>query len=300
MPNSFPTANRSDAPTVTLPSVGIIGAGAMGESLLYGLTRPGVAIAGEVRATCYSAARAAHLRERLGRTVDAVEEYPEANIRTAEASDVIVLAISPDRVPSVLNDISSSLRPNALVISMAAGITLERLTNMLPESATAVRVIPNLGGQVGFGLTGVGQNESISEEQLRLVNALFATVGRIVTVRDDQLDAVSSLSGTGPAYFYYFTEQFRSAAVELGFSPDQARQLAEQTFVGAAAVMQDSGEAPSELLRYFSNPAGTSIRAINEMANHDLKGMLVKAASATMVRSKEIAQEAETNDHNSV
>lgn len=135
------------------------------------------------------------------RRVDAVEDYPKANLRIVEASEVVVLAISPDRVPSVLDEISSSLRASALVISLAAGVTLSRLTSMLPKSATVVRVIPNLGGQVGFGVTGVGQNEGVSEEQLRVVHELFSTVGKVVTVRDDQLDAVSSLSGSGPAYF---------------------------------------------------------------------------------------------------
>ena len=265
----------------------------MGESLLHGLTRPGTVIDGGVRATCYSAARAVSVGERLGVTVEAVEECPEANLRAVEASDVVVLAISPERVRSVLNEISSSLRPSALVISLAAGVTHSRLTSLLPTSATVVRVIPNLGGQVGFGVTGVGKNEGVSEEQLRVVHELFGTVGKVVTVRDDQLDAVSSLSGSGPAYFYYFTDQLTAAAVELGFSEMQARQLAEQTFIGAAAVMQSSGERPCELLRYFTNPAGTSIRAVREMANHDLKGLLVKAASAAIARSTEIAYEAE-------
>ena len=244
------------APAFALPSVAIIGAGTMGESLLNGLTQPGIVVDGGVRATCSSTARAVTVSERLGRRVDAVEEYPEANTWAAESSDVVVLAISPDRVPSVLHDISESLRPGALVISMAAGVTLERLRTMLPTSATVLRVIPNLGGQVGFGITGVGYHESISAEQLHLAQAIFEAVGISLIVRDDQLDAVSSLSGSGPAYFYYFAEQFRAAAVEMGFSPKHARQLADQTFVGAAAVMHHSGEAPGDLLRYFTNRQG--------------------------------------------
>ncbi|MFF2243412.1 pyrroline-5-carboxylate reductase family protein [Arthrobacter sp. NPDC058130] len=155
--------------------------------------------------------------------------------------------------------------------------------------------MPNLGGQVGFGVTGIGYHGGVSEEQLRVIREVWSTVGKVVIVRDDQLDAVSSISGTGPAYFYYFAEQLTAAAAELGFTPEQSRLLAEQTFVGAAAVMQRSGGSSRDLLRYITNPAGTFIRAVREMANHDLKGMLVTAASATMVRAKEIAEEAESD-----
>lgn len=294
MPHSFPPANRNTQ-SEKLPSVGIIGAGAMGEALLYGLTRSGVAIDGGVRATCYSAAHAARVRERVGTVIASVEDEPEANLRLVEDSDVVVLAVSPDRLPSVLDEVSGSLRPHALVITMAAGVTLSRLTSMLPTAATVVRVIPNLGGQAGFGVTGVGENGWVGDEQLRVMHELFSTIGGVVTVRDEQLDVVSGLSGTGPAYFYYYTEQLAAAAVELGLSQGQARQFAEQTFVGAAAVMQSSAKAPGELLRHFSDPAGTSLRALQEMATHDVKGMFVKAVIATIVRAQEIAHETESS-----
>lgn len=295
MYESFPAAATQAAPLLALPSVGIIGAGAMGEALLSGITKFAGSLDGAVRATSYSAARAEHVGERLGVKVEALAEQPDANIRIAEASDVVVLATSPDRVPSVLADISGSLRPGAIVISLAAGVTLHRLTSLLPESVTAVRVMPNLGGQVGFGVTGIGYHGGVSEEQLPVIRDVWSTVGKVVIVRDDQLDAVSSISGTGPAYFYYFAEQLTTAAADLGFTPEQARLLAEHTFVGAAAVMQSSGESPRDLLRYFTDPAGTSMRAVREMANHDLRGMLVTAASATMARAREIADEAESS-----
>jgi pyrroline-5-carboxylate reductase len=115
-----------------------------------------------------------------------------------------------------------------------------------------------------------------------------------MTVRDDQMDALSAVSGSGPAYFYYFTEQLAAAAVELGFTQDQAQQLAERTFLGSAALMHSTGEAPSELTAQLTHPKGTTFRAITAMSNGRLKELFVQAASASMSRAQQIAQETNT------
>lgn len=277
--------------TPVLPSIGVLGAGAMGQSLLSGITKPGVSVRGTIHATCHSARGAAGLQRFQAVVADSVEENPEANRRAAKESEVVVLAVSPDQVPAVMQDVSCSLRPGAIVISLAAGVTLSRLTGLVAESVAVVRAMPNLGGKVGFGVTGIGTNDGCSDEDLRKAVNVLSTVGTVMTVRDDQMDALSAVSGSGPAYFYYFIEQLAAAAVELGFTQDQAQQLAEQTFLGSAALMHRTGEAPGELIAQLTHPKGTTFRAITEMSNGRLKELFVQAASASMSRAQQIAQE---------
>jgi pyrroline-5-carboxylate reductase len=290
--NSVFTRSNSSDP-VALPSVAIIGTGAMGEALLAGLLRPGGNPAA-VHATSHSAATAETVSQRLGHPVVAVAHDADANRKASQAARVTVLAVAPADIPRILDEISPVLPAGALIISLAAGVTLERMMDNVPVGTTVVRAIPNLGGQVGFGVTGVGTHDAVSDEQLAVVNDLFSTIGTVVTVRDNQLDAVSSLSGTGPAYFYFYTQQLTQAAVELGFTEDQARKLAQGTFIGAAAVMHSTGEGPDELLRFFTHPAGTSIHAIRELSTRNVKAALVDAANATMVRARELAKEADS------
>jgi pyrroline-5-carboxylate reductase len=285
---------RPDAPvSAAIPPVAIIGTGAMGEALMAGLVRSAGAPAA-VHATSNSAATAKTVSQRLGHPVVAVANDADANRKAARVAQVTVLAVAPADIPGILEEITPVLPAGALVISLAAGVGLERIADNVPAGTTVVRAIPNLGGQVGFGVTGVGTHDAVSEEQMAVVNDVFSTIGTVVTVRDDQLDAVSSLSGTGPAYFYFYTQQMTQAAVELGFTEDQARKLAQGTFIGAAAVMHSTGESPDELLRFFTHPAGTSIHAIRELSGRNLNGALVDAANATVIRARELAGEADS------
>ncbi|MDJ0459143.1 pyrroline-5-carboxylate reductase dimerization domain-containing protein [Arthrobacter sp. NQ7] len=277
--------------SIELPSVAILGAGAIGASLLRGLTKPSVTVNGTMQATCYSTSRAADLSRFPQVHAACLQENPAANKNAVLHADLVVLAVSPDLIPAVTSDICDSLKPGALVVSVAAGVTLARLQTMLPVSATVIRALPNMGGEVGFGVTGVGRNECCTEEQLGTVSGLFRTIGTVVAVGDDKLDAVSSLSGTGPGYFYFFVEQLTATGVELGFSQEQARAFAEQTFLGSAALMHSSGRAPSELLGIFTAPDGTSIKAIEQLSNADLGKVLLKATSASISRAREIAAE---------
>lgn len=279
--------------TDSLPSIAVLGAGAMGESVLTGLTGSSVAVDG-IRATCHSDARADELRRFAGVEVEAVSRDAGANTKAARASDVVVVAVTPDRVSALLQEISASLRPNALVISLAAGITLSQLTRLVPASVTVLRALPNLGGKVRLGVTGVGTHDACGEESLRTACELFDTVGTVVTVRDDQLDALSTISGSGPAYVYYLVEQLAAAAVDLGFSAEQATRLAEDTFIGAAAVMRASGESAGDLLVELATPPSATIRAVGVLSNAGLKDLLLDAAAASMARAREIADEADT------
>ncbi|MFF2345830.1 pyrroline-5-carboxylate reductase [Pseudarthrobacter sp. NPDC058119] len=294
MPQNFadgPLTPRDPDP-IELPSVAVLGAGAIGKSLLKGLTRPSVTVRGAIRATCSSASRARELLSEFPQVaVASVEEDLDGNRKAVQDAELVVLAVSPDLVPAVAAAISDSLKPGALVVSVAAGVTLGALQEMLPASGTVIRVLPNMGGDVGFGVTGLGSNERSTEQQLEATADLFRTIGTVVTVRDDQLDAVSSLSGSGPGYFYFFVEQLTASGMELGFSHEQARVLAEQTFLGSAALMHSSGRPPAELLGYFTAPDGTSIRALKQLADAGFKETLLKAASASMARARDIAAE---------
>ncbi|GAA5194562.1 pyrroline-5-carboxylate reductase [Arthrobacter gyeryongensis] len=294
MPSTYSASYEpaKEVPSVIeLPSVAVLGAGAIGKSLLKGLTKPGVAVNGSIYATCSSASRAAELASLSQVTVTAVEDHPSVNKDAVFESDLVVLAVNPEGVPALIADVSTSFRPGALVVSVAAGVTLARLKKMLPDSVTVVRALPNMGGEVGCGVTGVATNDSCTQEDLKIASDLFGTVGTVVVVGDDQLDEVSSISGSGPGYFYFFVEQLTATGIELGFSPGQARVLAEQTFLGSAALMQSSGQKPEELLRYFTSPQGTSIKAIEQLSAADFKKVLLKATAASIARAREIAAE---------
>jgi len=261
----------------------------MGESVLAGLIGDDGADEWQVRATCHSLARAAELRRIRDVEIEAIGAAPDAN-RRAAAADAVIIAVPPDRVLDLLEEISGSLRPGAVVVSLAAGVTLTQLKRSAPAAVAVLRALPNIGGTVRSGITGIGAHDACAEETLRAVRRIFETIG---TVRDEQLEALSAISGSGPAYFYYLSEQLSAAALDLGFSAEQATRLAEDTFVGAAAALRESGESSGELLRRLATPPSATIRAVNALSSVGLKDALLDAAAASAARAREMAAEAE-------
>lgn len=226
-----------------------------------------------------------------GITVASLLEDPSANQRAAHESKIVVLAVGPDQVPGLVADIADSLKPGSLVISLAAGIHLSQLQDGLPRSCTILRALPNTGGKVGLGVTGLGLHDDIPESALNLARKLFSTLGRVLEVSDSQLDVISSLSGSGPAYFYQYVEQLASAAVKLGLAKEQADELAAYTFMGSAQNMRSTGQRTEQLLAEFSGPQTTTIKALDILEEAHLDNLLVKAAQASISRAQQISAE---------
>lgn len=279
----------TDTQNVTLPTIAMLGAGSMGRAILSGLLAPGVTVDGGIRVTNRSAARAAELSGTAGVTAYATETDADANRLAVDGAEIVIVAVKPAMVPDLLREIGASLTPGAVVVSVAAGVTTATFESLLPETVTVVRSMPNTPAVVGKAVTGISGGNRTRQEDLALVRTLFETVGEVVEVPESQLDALGTISGSGPAYVFFLIEQLTAAAVAKGFTPEQAATLVNGTFLGASELLVSSGEDPAELRRRVTSPGGTTERAIAVLADADLSGLFARATDAALARSRELA-----------
>ncbi len=274
--------------TTSLPPIAILGAGSMGGAILHGLVAAGLT-GGGVTATNRSIAKAAELADLEGVTSVALEVNPAGNTEAVAASDIVLVGVKPAMVPDLLDEIAPHLRPGAIVVSLAAGVTLATFTAHLGEGVATLRSMPNTPSLVGKGVTGLAAGPSASADDVAVVRALFETVGAVLEVPESQIDALSTISGSGPAYVFLLVEEFTTAATRMGFDHDQARLLAEQTFIGATALMASADVDPAELRRRVTSPKGTTERAVAVLQDARLDDTFTTAAEAALVRAKELA-----------
>ncbi|WP_295842247.1 pyrroline-5-carboxylate reductase [uncultured Microbacterium sp.] len=274
--------------TTSLPPIAILGAGSMGGAILRGLVAAGLTEGG-VTATNRSVAKAAELAELDGVTSVALEVNPAGNTDAASAADIVLVGVKPAMVPDLLDEIAPHLRPGAIVVSLAAGVTLDTFAAHLGEGVSTLRSMPNTPSLVGRGVTGLAAGSAASADDVSVVRALFETVGSVLEVPESQIDALSTISGSGPAYVFLLVEEFTKAAVRMGFDDDQARLLAEQTFIGATALMASAEVDPAELRRRVTSPKGTTERAVAVLQGARLDDTFTTAAEAALARAKELA-----------
>ncbi|SMH45023.1 pyrroline-5-carboxylate reductase [Rathayibacter oskolensis] len=278
----------TDAP-VLLPPIAVLGLGSMGGAILTGLLAPGVHVEGGVRVTNREASKAALWHDHPVVTAFATADDPEANRRAVEGASVVLVAVKPHMVPDVLDEIAEALAPGTVVVSVAAGVTVETFERHLPESVAVLRSMPNTPAVVGRAVTGLSAGTRSSADDLDLVRRLFRTVGEVVEVPESQLDALSTISGSGPAYVFLLIEQLTRAAIDKGFTPEQAATMVNGTFLGAAELLVDSGEDPAELRRRVTSPNGTTERAIAVLQEADLASLFTRATDAALARARELA-----------
>lgn len=279
----------TDTQNVTLPTIAMLGAGSMGRAILSGLLAPGVTVRGGIRVTNRSAARAAELSGTSGVTAYATETKADANRLAVDGAEIVIVAVKPAMVPDLLREIGASLTPGAVVVSVAAGVTTATFESLLPQTVTVVRSMPNTPAVVGKAVTGISGGNRTRPDDLALVRTLFETVGEVVEVPESQLDALGTISGSGPAYVFFLIEQLTAAAVAKGFTPEQAATLVNGTFLGASELLVSSGEDPAELRRRVTSPGGTTERAIAVLADADLASLFTRATDAALARSRELA-----------
>ncbi|HEY9498509.1 MAG TPA: pyrroline-5-carboxylate reductase [Terrimesophilobacter sp.] len=273
---------------ISLPAVAILGAGSMGGAILSGLLKPGVSVTGGIRVTNRTEAKAAGLR------TDGVASYsteidPSANLAAVEGAQLVLTAVKPAMIPDLLREIAGALEPDAIVISVAAGVTTATMEALLPEAVSVLRAMPNTPAVVGRAVTGLSAGSRSTAEQLALATRLFETVGTVVAVPEERIDALSTISGSGPAYVFYLIEQFTRTAVGMGFSESEAATLVNTTFLGASELLAASGSTPEELRRQVTSPKGTTERAIAELEKADLKSVFDRATAAALARARELA-----------
>jgi pyrroline-5-carboxylate reductase len=276
------------ADTPDLPPIAILGAGSMGGAIARGLSRSGLA-AGGVTTTNRSLAKAAELDGLASVTSIALETDPTGNTDAAAAARVVLVGVKPVMVPDLLREIAPALQPGSIVVSLAAGVTIATFEEILGDGVAVLRSMPNTPALVGRGVTGLAAGSHADEDAVATVRRLFETVGTVVEVPESQIDALSTISGSGPAYFFLLVEEFTKAAVGKGFAPSQARLMAEQTFIGAAALLEASDDDPAELRRRVTSPKGTTERAIAVLQEARLDGVFAEATDAALARAKELA-----------
>ena len=272
----------------SLPPLAILGAGSMGGAILQGLVRSGLA-AGGITATNRTTAKASALDDLEGVTSVALEDQPKGNADAAAAADIVLVGVKPAMVPDLLREIAPRLRPGTIVVSLAAGVTIATFESILGAGIPVLRSMPNTPALVGRAVTGLAAGSAATADDVAVVRRLFETVGTVVEVPEDKIDALSTISGSGPAYVYLLIEELTEAAVGKGFSDEQARLMAEQTFIGAAALLEASGEDPAELRRRVTSPKGTTERAIAVLKAGNLAGLFAEATDAALARAKELA-----------
>ncbi len=275
------------ADAVDLPPIAVLGAGSMGGAIIAGLAASGTAP--RVTATNRTAAKAAALAELPGVTSIALEETPDANVAAAAGADVVLVGVKPAMVPDLLREIAPHLKPGTIVVSLAAGVPLSTFTSILGPDAVALRSMPNTPAVVGKAVTGLAADAAATPGDVAVVRRLFETVGAVVEVPEEKIDALSTISGSGPAYVFLLVEELTRAAVGKGFSEAEARVLAEETFIGAAALLAASDVDPAELRRRVTSPKGTTERAVTVLQDADLAGLFARATDAALERARELA-----------
>lgn len=257
----------------------------MGGAILAGLVDSGLAGDG-VAVTNRTRVKADALRF-AGVDSYALEADPHANAAALDGAGVVILGVKPAMIPGLLADIAEVLDDDAIVISVAAGVTTATMEGVIPNPVA--RAMPNTPSLVRRGVTGLAPGSRITPEQLAVARAVFETVGAVVELGEDRIDALSTISGSGPAYVFFLIEQLTGTALRLGFTEPEARLMVEQTFLGAAELLAASDADPAELRRRVTSPNGTTERAIAVMSEADLGGMFDRATAAALARAKEMA-----------
>jgi pyrroline-5-carboxylate reductase len=262
--------------------VAIFGAGVMGETLLSGLLRAGRS-ADDLVVTERRADRADELRTKYGVKV-------VSNVEAAELADTLVLVVKPQDMGALSDEIADHVRPGALVVSLAAGITTAFLEERLAAGVPVVRVMPNTPALVDQGMSAIAAGEHCDDEHLAEAEALLGTVGKVVRVEVKHLDAVTAVSGSGPAYIFYVAEAMIEAGVFLGMPRATATELVVQTFYGAATMLRETGEHPSVLRENVTSPGGTTVAALRTLDDHKVRAAFISALEAARDRSHELGQ----------
>ncbi|MDP3952204.1 pyrroline-5-carboxylate reductase, partial [Microbacterium sp.] len=221
----------------SLPSLAFLGAGSMGGAILQGVVASGIDVDGGIVATNRTKEKASALAGLEGVTSIALEEQPAGNTDAAASADIVIVGVKPAMVPDLLREIGPVLRPDAIVVSVAAGVTLATFADGLGSDARVIRAMPNTPAIVGKAVTGLAAGGAASADDLAVVRRLFELVGAAVEVPEEQIDALGTISGSGPAYVFLFIEELTKAAIGKGFDEQDARLMVEQTFIGATALL---------------------------------------------------------------
>lgn len=265
-------------------TIGFLGAGKMATALAKGFIRAGLVTPRQVFGSDpFPAARAAFGKETSARIV-------ADNVKVAELASVLILATKPDQTGAVLAEIRETFTRRHLLISIAAGVPTVKLEAALPAGSRVIRVMPNTPALLGESASGLASGKSATRSDSELALRLFAAVGVAFQLKESLLDAVTGLSGSGPAYVYQFIEALSDGGVASGLPRDVATKLAAQTVLGAAKMVLETGQHPGALKDMVTSPGGTTIEGLHELEKGKLRGTVMSAVRAATEKSKKLGQ----------
>jgi pyrroline-5-carboxylate reductase len=266
--------------------IAFAGAGSMAEAIFRGLIEKKVADPGRISVINRSdIEKLERLHARYGVQVSA---DPNVKNEMIAQADIVVLAMKPKDVETSFRDLKHVIHDRQLIISVIAGLSIAKIGALLETNAPIVRTMPNTSSTIGLGATGMSFSANVTAEQKRLALSIFEAVGIVSVVEERLLEIVTGVSGSGPAYVYYFMEAMTKAAVEGGLSPEEARRLTLQTVLGAARMVELTQEEPAELRRKVTSPNGTTQAAIETLDRHQFCEGIVRAVFRSAERAKEL------------
>ncbi|WP_142117645.1 pyrroline-5-carboxylate reductase [Arthrobacter sp. SLBN-122] len=271
--------------------IAFLGCGSMNEAILGGLLEAGTDPA-DVVATVRRAGRASELAERYhGITAIAGEEEPDNNRQATKGSAVVILGVKPVGITDLAREISPALSPDTVVVSVAAAVSIAQLEAALPPGQPVIRTMPNTPAKLGRGVVSVSPGTHCTPEQLQKVKGILKGAGTVVEVPEEQVDALSAISGSGPAYAFYLAEAMASAGEELGLDRELSLLLARETVAGAGLMLAEPGADPTALRRAVTSPNGTTERAIATFDEQGIPAIIAAGARAAANRAAEITKQ---------
>ena len=262
----------------------LIGAGFMGAAIARGLIKSGAVTAKQITAADLNRSLLKKLGSEL--KIKTVHDNSDA----VSGADVILLAVKPQMIDEVAGSLKETIGKNKLVISIAAGVTTSGIENALQTGARVVRAMPNMAADVGLSATAIAAGAKAKSSDVKIALALFGAVGEAMEVEEKHMNAVTALSGSGPAFVFLFLEGLIDAGVRCGLARDTARKLSEQTLVGAGLMTRKTGEHPGALADRITSPGGTTIAGLAVMEEAGFKGIVIRAVEEAMIRAKELGE----------
>ena len=259
----------------------ILGAGVMGETVLSGLLRAG-----------WHADQIVATDRRLERQHELTARYGIKMLENTEAvadAETVILVVKPQDMSDLLAEIAEAIKPGTLVVSLAAGVDTTFIESRLPEGVAVVRVMPNTPAQVDEGMAAISPGSHSTQDHLDRVTEILSATGRVITVPERYQDAVTAISGTGPAYLFFVVEAMIEAGVHLGLPRDTATELVVQTMLGSAKLLRETGEHPTVLRERVTSPGGTTAAAVRQLEDHKVRAAFLRAMEAARDRSRELA-----------
>ena len=277
--------SSASSPTAEPPrrdrALAILGAGVMGETVLSGLLRAGWSPS-EIVATDRRAERRTELTQTYGIRM-------LGNADAVAAANTVIVVVKPQDMSDLLAELAGVLQPGTLVVSLAAGVDTASIEEQLPAGTAVVRVMPNTPAQVDEGMAAISAGSHATPADLEQVSEILSATGRVVTVPERYQDAVTALSGSGPAYLFFVVESMIEAGVHLGLPRDLATELVVQTMLGSATLLRETGEHPTVLRERVTSPGGTTAAAVRQLEDHKVRAAFLGAIEAARDRSRDLA-----------